>query len=63
MKIPKGQILWLKRTDAKGNPRWIITSDQARMKYYLYSVNGEKVEKVKISDSPADFYPEMGLNI
>lgn len=63
MKIPKGQILWLKRTDAKGNPKWIITSDPARIKYYLYSVNGEKVDKVKISDSPADFYPEMGLHL
>lgn len=63
MKIPKGQILWLKWTDAKGNPKWIITSDPARIKYYLYSVNGEKVEKVKISDSPADFYPEMGLHL
>lgn len=63
MKIPKGQILWLKRTDAKGNPKWIITSDPARIKYYLYSVNGEKVEKVKISDSPAEFYPEMGLHL
>ena len=63
MKIPKGQILWLKRTDAKGNPKWLITSDPARIKYYLYSVNGEKAEKVKISDSPADFYPEMGLHL
>lgn len=63
MKIPKGQILWLKRTDAKGNPKWLITSDPARMKYYLYSVNGEKVEKVKISDSPAEFYPEIGLHL
>lgn len=63
MKIPKGQILWLKRTDAKGNPKWIITSDPARIKYYLYSVNGEKVEKVKISDSPTEFYPEMGLHL
>lgn len=63
MKIPKGQILWLKRTDAKGNPKWIVTSDPARVKYYLYSVDGDRLEKVKISDSPAEFYPEIGLHI
>lgn len=63
MKIPKNQILWLKRTDAKGNPKWIVTSDPARVKYYLYSVDGDRLEKVKISDSPAEFYPEIGLHI
>lgn len=63
MKIPKGQILWLKLTDAKGNPKWIVTSDPARVKYYLYSVDGDRLEKVKISDSPAEFYPEIGLHI
>lgn len=63
MKIPKNQILWLKRTDAKGNPKWIVTSDSARMKYYLYSVAQNSLTKVKIADSPAEFYPEMGLHL
>ena len=63
MKIPKGQILWLKRTDAQGNPKWIVTSDPARVKYYLYFVSQNSLTKVKISDSPADFYPEMGLHL
>ena len=60
MKVPKGQYLWLTKYDAKGKPKWAITSDTARIKWYLYNLEGEKPVKVKTGKSPAEFVEAVG---
>ena len=60
VKVPPSQILWLTKCDSKGNPLWALTSDAARMKYYLYRIEGEKAVKVKVGKSPVDFEEEIG---
>jgi hypothetical protein len=63
IKIPKNQTLWVSYYDSKGNPVKIITSDLLRSKYYLYKITGEKgekLEKVKTAESPAEFENEVG---
>lgn len=60
MKPPKGQILWVTYKDAKGKEKWVITSDIARTKYYLYNLEGSKPEKVKTGKTPKDFEEEIG---
>lgn len=59
-KVPKSQKLWLTQYDGRDNPIWIITSDAGRMRYYLYKVDGSRLEKVKTAETPADFFEEMG---
>ena len=66
VKIPKGQVLWTRYTDAKGKILWLITSDLIRSKYYLYKFTGEKgdkLEKVKTAASPAEFEDEIGMPV
>ena len=60
MKPPKGQILWVTYKDAKGKEKWAITSDEARMRSFLYNLEGEKPEKVKTGKSPKEFEKEVG---
>lgn len=62
-KVPKNQRLWVTRYDSKGNPKWVITSDMIRAKYYLYSCEGDSMTKVKVADSPAAFEEEIGSPI
>lgn len=61
VKIPASQVLWMTMYDGKGNPLWLITSDAARTKYYLYKMEGEKPEKVKTGKSPQEFEKEIGM--
>lgn len=60
MKIPNGQRLWETIYDTKGKPKWAITSDLVRSKYYLYNIQGPKIAKVKTAASPGEFSKEIG---
>lgn len=60
MKPPKGQVLWVIYSDAKGKEKWAITSDAGRTKYHLYFFDG-KWEKVKTAESPAAFAGEIKI--
>lgn len=66
VKIPKNQVLWATYYDAptrlgeKGKPKWAIVSDPARIKWYLYKIEGDKAVKVKTGVSPAEFEDEVG---
>ena len=66
MKLPKGQILWATyykaktRYDGKAIEKWAITSDEARVKWYLYNLEGEMPRKVKTGKSPKEFEEEIG---
>ena len=61
MKIPANQTLWATYRDAKGKEKWAILSDPARIKWYLYNLEGEKPKKVKTGKSPKDFEEEVGI--
>ena len=60
MKVPKGMYLWTTYRDAKGKEKWAILSDPARIKWYLYNLEGEKPQKVKVGKSPKEFEKEVG---
>ena len=60
MKVPSGMHLWATYLDAKGKEKWAILSDPARIKWYLYNLEGEKPQKVKTGKSPTDFTAEIG---
>lgn len=53
MKTPKNQKIWVTYYDKANNPTYLITSDIARTKYFLYSVdkNGE-IHKAETSIQP-----------
>ena len=61
MKPPKGQVLWVIYSDAKGKEKWAITSDAGRTKYHLYFLGDGKQEKVKTAESPAAFADEIKI--
>lgn len=63
MKLPKGQHLWATIYDAKNNEKWAITSDEARLKYNLYKIEGGKLTKVKTAASPAELHEIVGFRI
>lgn len=53
IKIPKNQIRWVTICEEGGKPRQIITSDQARSKYYLYDINeDESLTKIETATTP-----------
>ena len=59
-KFPASVHLWATYCDGKGKPKWAICSDAARIKWYLYRIDGSKPVKVKIAASPAEFEGEVG---
>lgn len=64
MKLPKGQILWETIWDEKGRVKWAITSDPARITYYLYSVSGDTTFAVtKKVGSPKGFEKYTGVKL
>lgn len=60
LKLHANQRLWETIYDTKGNPKWAITSDLVRSKYYLYNIHGPKPVKVKMAASPGEFSKEIG---
>ena len=60
MKVPKGMCLWTTYLDAKGKEKWAILSDPARIKWYLYKIDGSRSEKYKTGKSPIEFEAEVG---
>lgn len=60
IKFPASVHLWATYYDAKGKPKWAIASDPARIKWYLYKIEGDKAVKVKTGVSPAEFESEVG---
>ena len=63
MKIPKGQHLWVTINNPKKKETWVITSDEARLKYNLYKITDAKWEKVKTAASPGEFEEIIGVRI
>lgn len=59
-KFPSNQRLWATYYDAKGKSKWAIASDPARIKWYLYKIEGDKAVKVKTGASPVEFENEVG---
>ena len=60
IRFPPSHRLWATYYDAKGKPKWAICSDQARIKYFLYNLEGGKPVKRKAAASPAEFENEVG---
>ena len=60
IKIPASQRLWATYFSGNKTPQWAICSDQARVKWYLYNLEGDKPRKVKTGKSPKDFEEEVG---
>ena len=53
MKIPKNQKVWVTYYDKTNNPIYLITSDIARTRYLLYSIDGNgELNKVETSTQP-----------
>lgn len=52
---PKGEILWVQCCDEAGTPRYLITSTKTRDHYFLYKINGEKLERIGKARSPSAF--------
>ena len=63
VKIPKGQVLWTRYTDAKGKNTWLITSDPARIRWNLYKFEDSTLVKVKTAASPAELEDEIGMPV
>lgn len=63
MKIPKGQHLWVTINNPKKKETWAICSDEARLKYTLYRIEGEKLVKKMTAGSPAEFEDIVGVSI
>lgn len=52
VKLPRNQILWLTQTKSDV-PKYIITSDTVRQRYYLYEVNDQdELKKIAINKQP-----------
>lgn len=63
MKIPKNQKVWVTYYDKTNNPIYLITSDIARTRYLLYSIDGNgELNKVETSTQPI-FMKLKGANI
>lgn len=43
---PRGEIPWVRHCDETGTPRYLVTSDKRRERYFLYKVIGEKLERL-----------------
>ena len=53
MKIRKNQKVWVTYYDKTNNPIYLITSDIARTRYLLYSIDGNgELNKVETSTQP-----------
>lgn len=52
---PKGEQVWVRCCDETRTLRYLITSNKLRDRYFLYKVNGEKLERIGKARSPSDF--------
>lgn len=53
IKKPKNQICWVTQIGIKNVPTHIITSDEARTKYFLYKIDEDgNLEKIKTAKEP-----------
>lgn len=53
MKIPKNEILWETITTDKNS--YIVTSTKDRLKYILYKVVNDNLEKLSTAKTPVEF--------
>ncbi len=58
---PKGEQAWVRCCDEAGVPRYLITSNKLRDHYFLYKVNGEKLERIGKARSPSAFDRQIKL--
>lgn len=55
MKFPKGERVWV-NYPVDEVVKYIVTSrEMDRVLYFLYKVEGDKLEKISKSDNPMDF--------
>ena len=55
MEIPKGQILELTYYPSDNKSKYYIITKDKYDKHYLYSVDNDKLTKLKTADSPMKF--------
>lgn len=53
-KIPKGEILWVRHCDKHGAVTHVITSNQSRDVYYMYTVSDGKMTKLGRAKTPIE---------
>ncbi len=53
-KIPKGEILWVRHCDKHGAVTHVITSNQNRDVYYMYTVSDGKLTKLGRAKTPIE---------
>lgn len=51
-KIPKSELLWVTHYDSRGSPRFFITSNADRERYYIYEIKEGGVVRLGSSQSP-----------
>lgn len=58
---PRGEIPWVRHYDEAGTPRYLVTSDKRRERYFLYKVIGEKLERIAKAKTPVAFNSKIKL--
>ncbi len=58
---PKGEQAWVRCCDETGTLRYFITSNKLRDYYFLYKVNGEKLERIGKARFPSTFDRQIKL--
>ncbi len=58
---PKCEHAWVRCCDETGKTRYLITSNKLRDHYFLYKVNGEKLERIGKARSPSAFDRQIKL--
>ena len=51
-KIPKNELLWVTHYDSRGSPRFFITSNADRERYYIYEIKEDGVVRLGSGQSP-----------
>lgn len=58
---PKGEISWVRYYDEAGVPQFLVTSNKTRDRYFLYKINGEKLERIGKARFPSAFDCQITL--
>lgn len=62
IKFPKGEVVWVRYCDTKGNPVFVITSKESRDYYYLYEVNEDgSLKKLGKAKTPTELESKFGV--
>lgn len=63
LKLPKGEIVWVRYCDAKGVPVFVLTSKELRDCYYLYEANEDgSLKKLGKARTPPELESKFAVN-